>query len=97
MTAGRSAGSYRDKITVTSNGLVITGLELQDIAILLGYLSAYSIWRTLKETLLANQASVIERLASQSIEILKYIADDPELYEYFYKDKPLVVENFHTH
>lgn len=41
---------------------------------------------------LANQASVSERLASQSIEILKYIADDPQLYEYFYKNKPLVIE-----
>jgi hypothetical protein len=77
---------------VTSNGLVIVGLELQGIAILLGCLSAYSIWRTLKEMSLANQASVSESLASQSIEILRYIADDPQLYEYFYKNKPLVVE-----
>jgi hypothetical protein len=83
---------YTVKITVTSNGLVIVGLELQGIAILLGCLSAYSIWRSLKEMSLANQASVSERLASQSIEILKYIADDPQLYEYFYKNKPLVVE-----
>jgi hypothetical protein len=83
---------YTVKITVTSNGLVIVGLELQGIAILVGCLSAYSIWRTLKETSLANQASVSESLASQSIEILKYIADDPQLYEYFYKNKPLAVE-----
>ena len=88
MTAGRSGGSY----TVTSNSLVIVGLELQGIVILLGSISAYSIWRTLKEMSLANQASVSERLASQSIEILKYIADDPQLYKYFYKNKPLVVE-----
>jgi hypothetical protein len=88
MTAGRSGGSY----TVTSNSLVIVGLELQGIVILLGSISAYSIWRTLKEMSLANQASVSERLASQSIEILEYIADDPQLYEYFYKNKPLVVE-----
>jgi hypothetical protein len=88
MTAGRSGGSY----TVTSNSLVIVGLELQGIVILLASISAYSIWRTLKEMSLANQASVSERLASQSIEILKYIADDPQLYEYFYKNKPLVVE-----
>ena len=80
------------KITVTSNSLMIVGLELQGIAILLGCLSAYSIWRTLKEMSLANQASVSERLASQSIEILKCIADDPQLYEYFYENKPLVVE-----
>ena len=77
---------------MTSNSLVIVGLELQGIVILLGSISAYSIWRTLKEMSLANQASVSERLASQSIEILKYIADDPQLYEYFYKNKPLVVE-----
>jgi hypothetical protein len=83
---------YTVKITVTSNGLVIVGLELQGIAILGGCLSAYSIWRTLKESSLANQASVSESLASQSIEVLKYIADDPQLYEYFYKNKPLAVE-----
>ena len=83
---------YTVKITMTSNGPVIVGLELQGVAILLGCLSAYSIWRTLKEMSLANQASISERLASQSIEILKYIADDPQLYEYFYKNKPLVVE-----
>ena len=77
---------------MTSNSLVIVGLELQGIVILLGSISAYSIWRTLKEMSLANQASVSERLASQSIEILKYIADDPQLDEYFYKNKPLVVE-----
>ena len=77
---------------MTSNSLVIVGLELQGIVILLGSTSAYSIWRTLKEMSLANQASVSERLASQSIEILKYIADDPQLYEYFYENKPLVVE-----
>jgi hypothetical protein len=91
MTACQECG-YTVKITVTSNGLVIVGLELQGIAILLGCLSAYSIWRTLKEMSLANQASVSESLASQSIEILRYIADDPQLYEYFYKNKPLVVE-----
>ncbi len=82
---------YTVKITVTSNGLVIVGLELQGVAILLGCLSAYSIWRTLKEMSLANQASISVRLASQSIEIPKYIADDPQLYEYFYKNKPLLV------
>jgi hypothetical protein len=84
---------YTVKITMTSNGLVIVGLELQGIAILVGCLSAYSIWRTLKEMSLANQASVSERLASQSIEILTYITDDPEIYEYFCKNKPLAVES----
>jgi hypothetical protein len=57
---------YTVRITVTSNSLVIVGLELQGIAILLGCLSAYSIWRTLKDRSLANQASVSERLASLS-------------------------------
>jgi len=65
MTACQECG-YTVKITVTSNGLVIVGLELQGIAVLLGCLSAYSIWRTLKEMSLANQASVSESLASQS-------------------------------
>ena len=83
---------YTVKITMTSNGLVVVGLELQGIPILLDCLSAYSIWRTLKKMSLANQASVSESLASQSIETLKYIADDPQLYEYFYKNKALVVE-----
>ena len=41
---------------------------------------------------LAGQANVSERLASQSIEILKYIADDPLLYEYFYENKLLLDE-----
>jgi len=34
---------YTVKITMTSNGPVIVGLELQGVAILLGCLSAYSI------------------------------------------------------
>ncbi|MGA7925913.1 MAG: hypothetical protein WCA20_07950 [Candidatus Sulfotelmatobacter sp.] len=71
---------------------MIVGLEIQSIAILLGGLSAYSIWQTLKEMSLANRASVSESLASQSFEILRYISDDPQLYEYFYKNKPLVDE-----
>ena len=72
--------------------LVIVGLELQGVAILLGCLSAYSIWRQLKEMSLANQAAVSESLAPQSFEILRYIADDPLLYEYFYDNTPLVAE-----
>jgi hypothetical protein len=75
---------YTVKITVTSNGLVIVGLELQGIAIFVGCLNAYSIWRTLKE---------MSRLASENIEILKNITDDTELYEYFFKNKPLAVES----
>jgi hypothetical protein len=51
--------------------------------------SAYYIWRQLTALALAGQANVSERLASQSIEILKYIADDPPLYDYLYENKPL--------
>ena len=65
MTACQECG-YTVKTTVTSNGLVIVGLELEGIAVLVGCLSAYSIWRTLKEMSLANQAGVGESLASQS-------------------------------
>jgi hypothetical protein len=81
---------------VTSNSLVIVGLEIQGIAILLGGLSVYSIWQTLKEMSLANQASVSESLASQSFEILRYISDDPQLYEYFYKTNRLEREVPHA-
>jgi len=42
-----------------------------------GRLGAYSIWRTLMEMSLENQASVC--LPSQSFEILKYISDDPQI------------------
>jgi hypothetical protein len=35
------------------------------------------------------QATVSERLASQSIEILKHVAVTPGLYEYFYENRPL--------
>ena len=38
---------------------------------------------------LANQASVSQSLASQSFEALTYIADNPELYEFFYRNKEL--------
>jgi hypothetical protein len=74
---------------VSSNELVVVGLEIQSIAILLGCVSAYSIWRQLKQMAMANQASVSESLASQSFEILKYLADDPQMYERFYTDAPL--------
>ena len=77
---------------MTSNEPVIVGIELQGAPILLGCVSAYSMWRTLKEMSLANQASISRRLASQGIEILKYIADDPQLYESFYKNKPFVAD-----
>jgi hypothetical protein len=77
---------------ITYNGLVVIGLELQGVAGLLSFVSTYAIWRTVKETSLANQASVSERLASQSFEILRDIAVDPQLYEYFYENKPLVDE-----
>src|ERR1700733_11990899 len=83
---------YTVKITMTSKGPVIVGLELQGVAILLGCVSAYSIWRTLKEMSLASQASISELLASQSIEILKYIAEDLQLYE-FLQEQAAVVES----
>ncbi|WP_158554854.1 hypothetical protein [Methylovirgula sp. 4M-Z18] len=55
----------------------------------MGGISAYYIWRQLTEVALSGQANVSERLASQSFEILKCIADDPRLYEYFNENKPL--------
>jgi hypothetical protein len=65
-------------MTMTSNGLVIIGLAIHGIAILLGGLSACSIWKTFKEMPVVNQASVSQSLASRSFEILTYIADDPQ-------------------
>lgn len=65
-------------MTMTSNGLVIIGLAIHGVAILLGVLSACSIWKTLKEMPVVNQASVSQSLASQSFEILTYIVDDPQ-------------------
>jgi hypothetical protein len=50
--------------------LVVVGFELQGVAILLGSLSAYSMWCQLKELSLADQATVSESLAAQSFEIL---------------------------
>ena len=42
---------------------------------------------------LANQASISQSLASQSFEILTYIADNPQLYEVFYRNKELEDED----
>jgi hypothetical protein len=75
-------------MTMSSDIIAIAGLDLQGITVLLGGVSAYCIWRPLTALALAGQANANERLASQSIEISKYIADDPLLYEYFYENKP---------
>ena len=48
---------------MSSNLIGISGLSLQGIAVLLGVVSAYYIWRQL----LAGQANISERLATQSI------------------------------
>jgi hypothetical protein len=82
---------------VTSNGLVIAGLELQGVCILISCLSAYLISKTLKEMSLSSEASVSENLESQSFEVLRYIADVPRLYEYFYKNKPACGRISHAH
>jgi hypothetical protein len=79
-------------MTMSSDIIGIASLDLQGIAVLLGGVSAYCIWRQLTALALTGQANVSERLASQSIEILKYIANDPLLYEYFYENKPLLDE-----
>jgi hypothetical protein len=72
-----------------TSATALFGLYLQTIVVLLGCANAYYIWRQLTLLVLSGQASVNERLASQSIEIIKYIADDPQLYEYFYLNKEL--------
>jgi hypothetical protein len=74
-------------MTMSSSVTGLFGLYLQGIAVLLGCVSAYYIWRQLTQLVLSGQASVSERLASQSIEIIEYIADDPRLYEYFYQNE----------
>jgi hypothetical protein len=57
-------------MTMSSDIIGIASLDLQGIAVLLGGVSAYCIWRQLTALALAGQANVSERLASQSIEIL---------------------------
>ena len=71
-------------MTMPSDIIGIVGLDLQGIAVLLDGVSAYCIRRQLTALAPAGQANVSERLASQSIEILKYIADGP-LAEYFWE------------
>ena len=56
---------------LSSNLLGIASLRLQCIAVLLGCVSAYYIWRQLMVVALAGQANISERLATQSIEIIK--------------------------
>jgi hypothetical protein len=76
-------------MAIWSNIIGIVGLGLQGATVFLGAVSAYYIWRQLTAVALTGQANVSEGLASQSIEIIKFIADDPLLYEYFYENKPL--------
>ena len=67
-------------------------LTLQAVADILYGVSSYYIWRQLSGAAIGAQARMSERLASQSIALLKYIADDPLLYDYFYRNKPLADE-----
>src|SRR5260370_39738320 len=53
-------------MTMSSDIIGIASLDLQGIAVLLGGVSAYCIWRQLTALALAGQANVSERLASQS-------------------------------
>lgn len=76
-------------MSLSSNLMGIFSLGLQGAAVLIGAVSAYYIWLQLAAVALAGQANVSEGLASQSIDILKCVADDPRLYEYFYENKPL--------
>ena len=77
---------------MTANAVAIIGLYFQAVVVLLGCVSAYYIWRQLAQIVVSGQASVSEQLASQSIEIVKYIADDPRLYDYFYENKKLAAD-----
>jgi hypothetical protein len=74
---------------LSSNLIGIVSLGFQCAAVVLGGVTAYYIWRQLAAVVLAGQSDVSERLASQSIEIIKYVADDPQLYAYFFENKPL--------
>ena len=77
---------------VSPNMIAVIGLIFQAATVLLAASSAYYIWRQLYAVALTGQANLSERLASQSIEIIKLIADDPNLYDYFYSRKPLIAD-----
>jgi hypothetical protein len=64
-----SLNSHSPETAVSLNIIEIVGLDLQGIAILLGGV----IWQQLTAVALTGQANVSERLASQSIKILKYM------------------------
>ena len=78
---------------LSSSFMAIASLGYEIAAVLLGVISAYYIWRQLRVVALAGQANVSERLAAQSIEILKVIADDPRLYDYFFENKLLLAKS----
>jgi len=69
----------------------MVAIELQALAVMLGWMNA-NYWRHVTIGVLAVRANASERLATRSSEIIKYIADDPSLYGYFYENKPLVGE-----
>jgi hypothetical protein len=70
-------------ISANTTGFITLDLQATTVPV-----SAYYIWRQLKALALTIHSSVSENLASQSIDILKHIAADPGLYEYFYENKP---------
>lgn len=74
---------------MSANVMSFIGLILQGSTVLLYGFSVYYIWLQLKAVALTGQANVSERLASQSIDILRHVAQSPRLYEYFYENKAL--------
>ena len=76
---------------MSANTLGMVAIELQALAVMLGWMNA-NYWRHVTIGVLAVRANASERLATRSSEILKYIADDPSLYGFFYENKPLVGE-----
>lgn len=76
---------------MSTNILGMVAIELQALAVMLGWMNA-NYWRHVTIGVLAVRANASERLATQSSEILRYIADDPSLYGYFYENKPLAGE-----
>ena len=68
---------------------MILGILLQGTTVLLAGFTVYYIWRQFRTVALMAQSNASERLASQSIEILRHVAVTPHLYEYFYENKML--------
>ena len=76
-------------MTLSSNVYGIATLRFQGVAVLLGVVSAFYIWRQLIAVAIAGQANVSDRLSSQSIDIIKYFAGEPALYGYFFENERL--------